>query len=288
MKLRILITGSTGFIGRHLLERLEENRNYEIFCLNKNPGHSKSAKFISGDITDEESLKKIPRVDVAIHLAALKYHYENGKEMYRVNVEGTRNLLKYVKCKQLIFSSTVVAADPHDDYGKSKSMCEKIIRNSRVNYTILRFSAIFGNDDDTNITKIIKIVKKFPVVPVVGSGKQLMQPLFINDCTKIIELCMMNKKTFRKTYFAVGQTISLNDLIRLTEQSFNLKRMKIHFPIRLLTPFIALYEKISAKPFVTKNQLNNYDRELIFEPTEINKDLEFYPSPLISSIKKSV
>jgi nucleoside-diphosphate-sugar epimerase len=283
---RILVTGSGGFIGKVLVGALK--KKHEVICLERSTGSDKSLKYVVGDILDDNTLKSIPPVDVVIHLAAIKQHYADKEQMYHVNVDGTAKLLKNVKCKQFIFSSTIVAVDPQDDYGKTKSLCEKMIKDSKVNFTILRFSPIFGKGDNTNITKIVDTVKKYPLVPIIGNGKKLMQPLFIDDCVKIIEAAVLNKNAYKKTYFAVGQLVSLNDFVKYTEQSLGVKRIKIHVPVWLLRPFVYLLSKIFSRPFITQEQINNFEREVTFDSLEMNHDLKFYPSSFIETIKKSV
>ena len=158
----IAITGATGFLGRHLVERL---RNKEIKCLVRKEDHGfKKIKTIKGDLGDKKALDNLVKgAKVVVHLAAIIDH-EDKEEYKKVNIEGTKNIIKACKkngIKKIIFVSSMASTKTHlDDYGKSKSEAEKLLLSSGLNVTILRPSFIYGKDSNS-MKKLLEFLNKF-------------------------------------------------------------------------------------------------------------------------------
>lgn len=176
-KARIIVTGASGFIGRHLLERLKDR--YSICALARRsqarcgaPVH-KNISWFQVDIGDREMLHRVFRqirelggADVVIHLAA---HYdftgENDPEYWRTNVEGLRYVLeesRALSLRRFVFASSVAAcrfpppgstideSSPPDGehiYAVTKRMGEKMLAEYDPDFRscIVRFAALFSD-----------------------------------------------------------------------------------------------------------------------------------------------
>jgi len=174
---KILITGATGGIGTELLRQLKKGNQLEGVSVlardsKKNrkllAPYADSLSIFWGDLMDKTSL--IPACanqDVVIHLAGLipPAFHENDERSLNINVQGTRNVIstleEYAPHAFLIFSSSVVVygdrlenpeirvgdpldPDQYDQYGVAKILTETDIQQSKLNWTILRLSAIMG------------------------------------------------------------------------------------------------------------------------------------------------
>ena len=135
---KILVTGATGYLGRHLVPALKKNK-FNVMCLVRR--HSdviglKDAKLEIGDIIDIDSLNAIikdNKIDVVIHLAAITNALDPNIE--KVNVIGTKNLVgacKNNKVKKIIFISSSAVFNQLDRYGLSKKQGELILTNSKL------------------------------------------------------------------------------------------------------------------------------------------------------------
>ena len=150
----ILITGGAGYIGSHISELLAKKKKNIFILDNLSTGHRKlihkKGKFILGDITNKELLKKIfikYKIDSVIHLAAALSVGESQKKPHKykwINIEGTKRVLSSIKnssVKNLIFSSTCAVykdgldnvsekskLKPTSVYGKTKLTSEKLIK----------------------------------------------------------------------------------------------------------------------------------------------------------------
>jgi UDP-glucose 4-epimerase len=147
---KILITGSSGYIGSHLCKMLQGK--YEIHGLDLNMPKAPVDRFYKQDINklfDPEC-----EYDAVIHLAALVRVGESEHmpiKYYITNLNGTMNILNRVKTKNFIFASTGAAQDCNSAYGISKRAAEDVVReystqHRQQDYTIFRFYNVVGSD----------------------------------------------------------------------------------------------------------------------------------------------
>jgi len=135
---KIIITGSKGYIGQHLVKMLSHyNDLYEVIEY-------------EGDINDKLTFYS---VDTVIHLAALVRVNESVKEpskYYNNNLGGTINILNKIVYNNFIFASSGTASSPNNPYAFSKRACEDVVKEvcnkKDLNYTIFRFYNVIGTD----------------------------------------------------------------------------------------------------------------------------------------------
>lgn len=129
-----LITGATGFIGSHIAERLVKDGE-EVTALVRNTSKldflkSIGVKLAYGDINDIVSVRDAMKgMDVVYHSAALADEWISYEEAYRVNVEGTKNLLECAResgIKRFVFISSLAVLGLRDHFGtKADAPCRK-------------------------------------------------------------------------------------------------------------------------------------------------------------------
>lgn len=286
----LLVTGATGFVGRNLLKKLVDKK-IKVRCLvrdKKKIDANNELEIVQGDILDKDILYTVTQnVDIVIHLAAI-IKSSDPKEYMNVNVQGTRNLVEAcIKngVKKIIHVSSLDAVLKETNiYGKTKAIGEDIIKNSNIDYIILRPSLIYGKGVK-EITILAEWIRKYPVIPVVGSGKGNLQPVYVEDvCDTIVKLIDSSRKN--KIYYVAGeQKISLNDLIDKIANMSSKRVIKIHIPIWLLWLTLKWYN------FITKDLSLNYEflkllsQDKTCEISDIKKDLEFKPISLDNGLR---
>jgi UDP-glucose 4-epimerase len=174
----ILVTGATGLVGARLLPRLVEAG---LDCRALVRGGKEvpvGVSAVEGDILDPESLgPALTGVTAIIHLAAV-LRTPDTDQIWKVNVEGTRNLIDAAKAQapdaRFIMASTGLVYDPaalcpsrESDvaqpkmpYPASKADAEKVLRESGLNWSIQRFGFVYG-DGDGHIAMLPKLVGMF-------------------------------------------------------------------------------------------------------------------------------
>lgn len=161
----VLVTGGTGLVGSHLLPRLLEAG---LECRGLVRGARTlpaGVTAVEGDLFDREALSRATEgVSDVVHLAAV-FRSQDADLIWRSNFEGTLNLISAVKGHarnaRFILASTSNVYDAHnphpgreDDlvdprhaYPASKVAAEKALRNSGLNWVVLRFPFVYGNGD---------------------------------------------------------------------------------------------------------------------------------------------
>jgi UDP-glucose 4-epimerase len=148
---KVLITGSSGYIGSHLSKMLMDTLQYEVHGLDMREPQYPMHKFYQQDINrlftiDEE-------FDCVIHLAALVRVGESEQKpisYYITNLNGTMNVVNKIKTKNFIFASTGAAQDCESAYGISKRAAEDVVKEFCTHhrptpYTIFRFYNVIGS-----------------------------------------------------------------------------------------------------------------------------------------------
>ena len=226
--LQIVTTGASGFVAKNLRKYLSEKNVNLISISRKNfKSFKNETKLISNNCDEKVILSKIKNSDALIHLVGIGK--ESTKTDYEsINVQLTQkivNLSKKAKIKKFVYTSGLgVSTDTSLGYFISKSKAEKSIIDSKIDYTIFRPSYIVGKDD--LFTKYLKKSIKKNKITIPGSGKYLIQPIYIEDVTKLIFKSITDKSFKNKTLDLVGpEIISFKKYIQLFLQK---KKTKLY------------------------------------------------------------
>lgn len=226
--LQIVITGASGFVAKNLRKHLSEKNVHLISISRKNfKSFKNETKIISKNYEEKLILPKIKNSDALVHLVGIgKQSTKTDYEL--INVQLTQkivNLSKKAKIKKLVYTSGLgVSVDTSIGYFISKFKAEKSIIDSKINYTIFRPSYIVGKDD--LFTKYLKKSIKKNKIIIPGSGKYVIQPISIEDVTKLIFQSIVDKRFKNKTLDLVGpEIISFKKYIQLFLQK---KKTKLH------------------------------------------------------------
>ena len=243
---KVLVTGSKGFVGRHLCNYLKEKGLQVVTNVTKQ-------KPI--DVTDINQLLKIDNVDAIVHLAAktsIPDSFKAPSETYFTNFVGTLNTLEFArlrKIKKFIYVSTYVygqpaylpvderhSVNPHSPYNNSKLLAEKICQNYSYSFGIdivtLRPFYIYGPNSRnlSLIPSIIKQIKKDGKVTL--SGKKVKRDfLFVTDFVYLVEKILQAFPKGYNTYnVGYGKSYSLSQvaqtLARLAEKKIEIEFSK--------------------------------------------------------------
>jgi nucleoside-diphosphate-sugar epimerase len=239
----ILVTGSTGFIGRALVPELID-RGYELAVLvNKTPPHNDwvdRVKVLTADITKEADIFKIKDYPITkiIHLAAYISKKDSPEELencLKVNVIGTNNLLEFARMKginRFINSSSAIVYGvtekpkvfkensrvfPTTYYGMSKllgeMLCERYRKIAGIKTISLRYSYIYGPGMPEYFVfgKFLNLARKGEDVHIYGTGKGVRDFIYVKDVISAIMLALESEAV---GCYNIGRgiSISLSDL----------------------------------------------------------------------------
>lgn len=226
--MKVLVTGATGFIGRHLVSRLIRD-DRDVRCLVRKSSNTSFLKdfinieFIHGDLLDVESLyKAVEGVDIIYHLGGAVSN-KGSKSYHEVNVLGTRNLLKVCKnttLRKVIILSSITAVGPQEKreillnentnckpmppYGKSKYGAERIAfrfyRKHKIPVVVVRPPLVYGPGQPFYMTDMFRKIDK-GIFRFVGNGQAMTSLCYIDNLIDGLLLIEESEKSVGKVYF---------------------------------------------------------------------------------------
>lgn len=289
----VLVTGATGFLGRRVVHELLEH-NYEIRCLVHSPGRERifpprSVDVQYGSVTDPDSLTSaFQGVEQVVHLVAV-IRQQKGATFSRINHQGTANVEEAAKqaggVRHFVHLSAIGAANNRRyPYLYSKWQGEQEVINSGLPYTILRSSLMFGEGDEF-INALAALVKAFPLVPVVGLGRNRLQPIAAEDVARCVALTLARNDLSGRTIEIGGpEQLSYNQIVDLVARTMGKRRLKIHIPVFLMRLNVALMELVLPRPPITTEELRMLQIRNVAEVGTVEETFDFMPRPLEGNI----
>jgi len=241
MGMKIVMTGASGFIGRHLLKRLEGRHEFSILSHRTAAPPVRGARVFKGDVLDSSSLEGLCEgADLALHLA---YSFDaNGEELFAVNVNGTANFVD--ECVRagvrrfVLFSSAAVYGEsksaptedavpmPETSYGIAKRMAEAEVEKravkSGIKTVVLRLTNVYGPGGRGVVNKYVSAISSGQPVILHGNGKQERDFVYVEDVINAVEKVIGYRpgesEILNIFNISGGSCISLLGLIALVEK----------------------------------------------------------------------
>jgi len=259
----ILVTGATGFIGRHLVAGLR-SLEQPTRCLVRSETRARKlaaqgCALARGDVADPDSLRAACEgADAVIHLVAII----RGKpsDYQQVMAAGTRALVEAAseaRVRRFILVSALGLAEETFEltpYYRAKWDEERTLKASGLEHVIFRPSFVFGRCGGI-LPTFIRLVRYSPLTPVLGPGTQRIQPIAVEDVVshliKAIELEDARDRTFD---LAGPDQVTWDELYGLIASVIGKRRRRVHLPFALARAQAALFERLPGFPF-TRDQL---------------------------------
>jgi dihydroflavonol-4-reductase len=306
-RLRVLVTGASGFIGSHLIDLLCEKK-YEVVCFIKKGENTrwldhKNIQIRYGDITDKKSIESV--IDGPFHYI---YHLagvmktDKPQTYYKVNAEGTRNLVevcieKKVPLKRLVYTSSAAASGPSSkyntlretdecrpvtDYGKSKLEAERVLfqYSERIPFTILRPTLVYGPRNPHGIFAYFQFAAR-GFKPNLGDG--MANLIYVKDLIRALVLAVEIEEAKGRVYLVGEQRIySFKELGDTISGVIGRKTFTVRIPTFVLFASGALLQTIAnithTRPLFDLRRARDMNyRYWRFDTSKIERELGFFP-----------
>ncbi len=289
----IVVTGATGFLGGHFLEALQQRGIPATVLLRAgSPRESKLSRFTCkrayADFFNPESLHQgLEGSEILVHILGLI----NGTEeaLQKSNVEITRNLAEAAAkagIRKIVFISSAAAIHPHGSYGKTKARAEEFIKTCGVPYLIFRPAFIYGHGDENTTGMMLRTLKRWPVIPLLGGGNFKLQPVYIEDAISLLMQGLFFSR-FNATYTVAGpEQIPLKEMLQILTRQLRLKRFFIPIPLKPVQAFLRSFYFLLKHTRLPAKQILELDKHEAFDISDTRRDFQFDPMPFDEGVLK--
>ncbi|WP_275776539.1 NAD(P)H-binding protein [Paenarthrobacter sp. Y-19] len=243
--MRVAITGGTGFVGRHLAERLDRP---DTVIISRRTGTA---------ITDVDALAEaFAGCDVVAHCAGI--NREIGDQTFqRVHIEGTKAVIEAARrtgVQRIVMLSFLRARpDCGSAYHETKWAAEELLRQSGIDYTIIKAGMIYGNGDHM-VDHVTRAVRSFPVFATVGFRERAVRPLPVEEAVDTL-IAALEGRVPTPTVAVVGaEELELGAAVRRIARVAGGYPVYVRAPIWSIRALAQLTEWIMVVPLVAKAQ----------------------------------
>lgn len=281
----ILLTGATGFLGEFVLKELLQ-KGHEVTCFVRKTSNLDSikklnVKYVYGELDDYNSIcEALKEKKALINIASLGF----GNASNIINACEEMNIMRTI-----FISTTGIFTKLNPDSKGIRLEAERLINESSLDYTIMRPTMIYGTPKDRNMWRLVRYLKKFSVIPVLGNGTHLQQPVYVKDLANAIVKGYETSISVKKSYNISGANpLTYNEVVDTTGRVLGKKVIKIHIPMKLSYSLLKVYEKIAKKPRLKAEQVLRLNENKDFSHEEAKQDFGYNPMSFEEGIKLEI
>jgi len=300
----IAITGVSGYIGIHLARFLQDKNEKLIGIIKENTAKEDldvldrySIPYKKVDFFDHTALTNaLSGATKVVHLIGSIYRPKTiSMEELHKNITSTLVMsAKTNGLKKIVYVSALGSAESAaSDYHKTKSFAEQEIKNSSIPYVILQPSLIFGKLYGIRNSKIIarlaQSITKLPFIPIVGDGKNKLQPLFIKDLSRSIYESMGDEISNLTIQLGGPQQLAFEDIAKTIAKAVGMdKKPTFHIKKGAARILAAVMETLSSQPKITRDQVKMIGKDNIVTSDLMDRYFTFKKSSLEEKLDKLV
>ena len=289
----ILITGAAGFVGRHVVARLVAEGERPR-CLVRDVAKARSSlpaervELIEGDTTKPATLAPaLAGVDTVIHAAFITAERKQGPGVnYQdTNVNGTRNLVSAAKsagvARIVVAGGLGTKPSREGSYMQGRYLADQSIKQSGMAWSILGPSVQFG-EGSAFIAGLADLIRKAPVVPMIGNGARKFQPIWVEDVARCLVQMVREPNRYDGRTIEVGgpEVYTYAQILDMLMASLGKRKLKLPGPM----PFAALgalaMELTLRKPPITTAALGLFTFDNIATLDAVQREFGFAPLSL--------
>jgi uncharacterized protein YbjT (DUF2867 family) len=260
--LKIVVLGGTGFVGSHLVPRLQRD-GHTLRVLSRNREQHRELGVLPGVSVDNVNVHD--RVDLGRHLSGadaainlvgiLNEKGRDGSGFRKAHVELTENLIAACASNgvsRLLQMSALRAGEGESFYLKTRGETEARVKASMLAWTIFRPSVIFGPGDGL-FCRFAKLLRIAPALPLARADAKFA-PVYVGDVAEAFARALVHKHTIGRIYELPGpRVIALGDLVRWTARMIGKRRLVMALPDPLGFAQAYVGEWLPGKPISRDN-----------------------------------
>ena len=271
MKETVFVTGGSSPLGQYVLRRLM-SRMHILAVVHRREIDTAGDEMELLDGGLEETLRNpmaLRSAQVVLHMAAAT-HSDDPSEYFRVNAELTKQLVSFCSPPQhFVYVSTICAHPAGGAYGQSKWLAEEAVRNSGLDYTVIRPAEIYGSSNSEGIDALIALTRKTHILPDFRHGGSIKYaPISAEETAHFIAEATIHRRYSRKTYtVCAGRSCAAPEMARALRNSVRplfvvpvpVIMLRLAKKLRLPVPFKGDQIDRLVVPKTYDNALAHYD-----------------------------
>jgi farnesol dehydrogenase len=318
--LRLLLVGSTGFLGKSVARRLAK-AGHALRLLARSgsnlEGLPTDAEIVRGDVTDLESLQRgAEGCDAIVHMAAMVKMWTPDRSLFdRVNVGGLRNVLAAAEGARarVVYTSSFMALGPagptpgdesllhpgrpRNDYERTKAAADVVAREAAVagrDIVILYPGVVYGPGDVTDGNIVVKMVTdhlagKLP--GIVGPGVRLWSYSYVEDVADG-HLAALERGRAGERYVLAGENVTMDGLFATLQEVANVRPPRLHIPFAVATALgyacVLWAEMTGHPPLLTHEVVGVFREHWAYTSAKAERELGYRPRPLREGLAQTM
>lgn len=300
VKTTVAVDGATGYVGTHLVHALCK-KGIGVRAIVHPGANSKDCDFLlnSGaelfktdlDAGSDTLKRALDGADCVVHLIG-SIAPKKGQKLEDLHAGMTQHLLeanKGMTAKMLMITALGTAENAESLYHRSKWQAEELLRKSGHTYMILRPSLILGRQvgrrDSKLMARYIHLINTRPRVPVLGGGKNLLQPVFVGDLATAISKACLDASLVNKTIEIGGtEVLSMKDLLGKLMDALGKQKPLQPVPLGLAAMLAPILEMVQNVPLLSRDQVKLSGSDNICSDNWLEKLLESKPVSLAEAL----
>lgn len=276
--MRIVVTGGTGFIGREVVDRLLETGDDEIVVTSRQPqaasrwaGRVEVVQAFAGDAISLG--RAFTGADVVVHAIQFPNHPvedpSRGRTYLEVDGKGTQvaaRTAKRVGVRRFVYLSGAGAGQGRPQvWFQAKDLAESAIRETGMEYTLLRPSWIYGPGDHS-MNRFVFFCRHLPVVPVIGDGTTPVYPIHVADVARCAAEAVRREDAREKALDLGGpDRLTMDEIIHTVQRVLGRRRPLLHHPARLMK-LLVLPLALMPEPLLSPSAIDFILQEVDLDP----------------------
>ncbi|MDX9851005.1 MAG: NAD-dependent epimerase/dehydratase family protein [Anaerolineaceae bacterium] len=280
--MKVFVTGATGFTGSRTVPLLLE-KGWEVHCLYRENSDRKvlpqsEIHWHLGNLEDAEKLTECMQgCDTLVNIASLGFGHA-GNIVKSAESAGIK--------RALFISTTAIFTKLNSSSKNTRLAAEAVIQNSNLAFTILRPTMIYGSQRDRNMVRLIRLLQRFPLIPIFGKGNFLQQPVFVDDVAQAIVQSLEHPETIGKSYNIAGkEPLTYNEVIDTIAAILDRKVYKLSLPDKIVVKFLQILEKMKIPFPIKAEQVKRLNENKDFSYAEASNDFQYRPRSFAEGIE---
>jgi nucleoside-diphosphate-sugar epimerase len=279
--MRILLTGGTGLLGGAIVDLLLAG-GHEVRCLVREGSPRASRldteriELVRGDV-GEDLYRALAGMDAFLHVAGIEYAPQVVEAARRAEVG------------RLVVIGSTSAHSAYEFRSGPKLQMERLVCESGLEHTIVRPSMIYGSELDKNMHRLLRFLDSSPVFPMFGSGENLWQPVYHEDCARGVYAALVRPVAVGQSYDLPGaEPLTYLELVKTAAYSLGKKPRIVRLPLEPVRRTLAAAERLRLPLPIKSEQVLRMREDKAYPYEKAKRELGYAPRPFREGIALEV